>query len=92
MTISFGTIKFDKVSYDREADVLYLNVEGVEPVRWEESPEGHVLQFDESGELCGLTLIGVQHQLDAHKGGISVTVPSREVLASEELDEALALA
>ena len=91
MTISFGTTQFDKVSYDRDADVLYLNVEGVEPVRWEESPEGHVLRFDGDGDLCGVTVIGVQHHLDAN-GGIAVTFPSREVLASNELDEALALA
>jgi uncharacterized protein YuzE len=91
MTISFGTTVFDKVSYDRDADVLYLNVEGTETARWDESPEGHVLRFDENGDLCGVTLIGVQHNLDAN-GGITVTVPSREVLDSDELDQALALA
>jgi hypothetical protein len=70
---------------------LFAKGLGPARVRWEESPDGHVLRFDESGALCGLTVIGVQHHLDA-EGAVSVTIPSREVLACDALDEVLALA
>jgi len=89
MTLVIGTTQFDRVHYDREADVLYLGVEGVEPVRWEESPEGHFLRFDAAGSLCGMTLVDVGHQLDA-EGGVKVTVPYPQELDAEDLGMALA--
>jgi uncharacterized protein YuzE len=93
MTVSLGSIEFDRISYDREADTLYLGIEGTDAAHWEESPEGHVLRFDASGDLCGITIIGVQHQLGA-EGAITVTVTRTvaEEIGPEDLEPALALA
>jgi uncharacterized protein YuzE len=89
MTITFAGVEFDRVSYDRDADVLYLNVDGSEPMFWEETPGGHVLRFDCFRELCGATIIGVRRHLDAD-GRVDITIPRREELGSAELDAALA--
>jgi uncharacterized protein YuzE len=88
MTISLGSTVFDRVHYDAEADVLYLNVEGAEPALWDESPEGHFLRFDADGRLCGLTLVDVQHQLD-QDGTVKVTVPCPQELGVDDLGLAL---
>lgn len=88
MTLKIGDWEFDNASYDKEADVLYLSIGKPRPGVGEETPEGHVLRFDESGEFCGLTLIGVRRTLD-QEGTLSVTVPHREDLGSLDLEPAL---
>ncbi len=87
MTVSFGSVQFDRVRYDAEADVLYLSVEGAQPTLWQESAEGHVLRFDADGQLCGLTLIDARHQLET-EGRVRVTPCSQE-LRSEDIGKAL---
>lgn len=87
MTLKLGSTEFDKISYDAEADVLYMSVEGRKAVRWQESAEGHVVRFDEAGELCGVTLIGARHHLD-EDGRVAISVPQE--IGSEGLERALA--
>lgn len=89
MIVTFGSIEFDKVQHDAEADVLYLAVDGREAAHWEESPEGHVLRFDADGELMGITIIDVRANLDADSC-IAVTVPKREELGLRDLGLAIA--
>lgn len=82
MSVAFEDVIFDKVDHDREADVLYLSTSGVTPVEREESPEGHVLRFDENGVICGMTIIGVSRYLEAAENA-KVTFPQREVDISQ---------
>lgn len=89
MTVTFGSIEFDQVLYDDEADVLYLSVSESEPVHWEESREGHVLRFDASGELCAITIIGVTHHMGPDRA-VQLTVPRREELGLQNLGFAVA--
>ena len=84
MTVAFGEVTFDQVDYDKDADVLYLSVGGVEPIHREETPEGNVLRFDKDGDLCGITIIGLSDQIDS-EGSVEVTVPRREALDLPEL-------
>lgn len=84
MTLSVGSTTFDRISYDREADVLYLSVDGAEATVWDETPEGHVVRFNKAGDLVGLTVIAVQHHLD-EEGRLPVTLPQRAQIASEDL-------
>jgi uncharacterized protein YuzE len=84
MTVSFGDVTFDQVDFDRDADVLYLSISGVEPAHYDESPEGHALQFDADGNLCGITVIGVSHHAD-DAGRVALTVPKREELGLDDL-------
>lgn len=85
MTVTFGTITFDKVSFDTDADVLYLAVEGAQAAHWQESPEGHVLRFDEDGNLMGVTIIDVHEHLEDGVGNINITVPKRVELELRDL-------
>ena len=87
MTLKLGSVEFNKISYDADADVLYLAVEGHPAVRWVEAPEGHVLRYDEHDELVGVTLIGARYHLD-EDGRVAVSVPQE--LPSEGLEQALA--
>ena len=58
MSVTVGGVRFDRVSYDREADVLYLHVgEPDGAVNFDESPEGHALRLDGSGQVVGVTLV-----------------------------------
>jgi uncharacterized protein YuzE len=67
---------FDSAEFDSENDVLYLSIGKPRPGYGEETPEGHVLRYDEEGEFCGLTLIGVQGMLQAGRH-VKVTVPPK---------------
>jgi uncharacterized protein YuzE len=85
--LTIGAWTFDHVSFDREADVLYLSIGPPRRAVGEETPEGHVVLTDEeTGEFCGLTIIGVQRIVSGEMSN-DVTVPSSETISSQELDE-----
>ncbi len=90
MSITIGDWTFDHVLLDEEADVVYLSIGDPRPARSEETPEGHVLRYDvETGEFCGLTLIGIGRLIDEY-GEVSVSIPRREHVPVEELGLAAA--
>lgn len=94
MTIKFGDWYFDSAEYDEDQDVLYLSIGDPRPGYGEETPEGHILRFDEEDEFCGLTLVGVQGLLD-ERGYVDVSVPPktsprREWVAGADLKKVLA--
>lgn len=75
MTTTIGHTTFDRVSYDKDADVLYLHVEDpTTAVDFDESPEGHALRFDASGRLVGITIVNARWLLDQGKA-ITITIP-----------------
>jgi uncharacterized protein YuzE len=92
MTVKIAGIEFDNVLYDREADVLYLQV-GAPPrvaADFDASPEGHYLRFDDHGVLLGITIVNAQHILE-REGRIVITLPERQVEATD-LGDVLAAA
>lgn len=92
MTVTIADIPFDRVSYDREADVLYLHVgDPSTAVDFDGTPEGHHLRFDSAGRLVGITIVGAQWQLDRN-GRISITLPERIEVGADVLGQALATA
>jgi uncharacterized protein YuzE len=92
MSVTIGGVRFDRVSYDREADVLYLHVgEPESAVDFDESPEGHALRLDGSGQVVGVTLVGPRQLLE-RDGRITLTVTEPEHLERSDLAEALGLA
>ena len=93
MNVYLAGIEFDRVSYDREVDVLYLHVgDPATAVDFEESPEGHHLRFDAEGRLVGVTLLHPQATLK-RDGRIAITILEHvEELAPEALNSALAAA
>jgi uncharacterized protein YuzE len=89
MTVKVGSITFDRATYDKRGDVLYLHVGAPRPADdGEETPEGHVLRLDGDGHPIGLTIINAQALLD-RDGAISVTIPERIALTRAELAPAL---
>ena len=87
-TIRIGDWEFDQSRYDAEADVLYVTNGGPRPGYGEETPEGHILRFDEEGALYGVTLIGARRIME-ECGRIAVTlpsVPSRELVELHDGD------
>lgn len=91
MTLTIGSVTFDRVSYDRDADVLYLSVGGSgRAVEFDESAEGHALRYDADGRLVGLTIVGASELLE-RDGAIVVTPPQLRV-GRDELAAVLAAA
>jgi uncharacterized protein YuzE len=83
------TGSFDHASYDAQGDVLYLHVgEPQAAADSEETPEQHVVRFDENGAAIGLTILGAKWLLD-RDGAIAVTLPELQRVDAEELEPAL---
>lgn len=88
MSVTIGDWTFDTVSYDVDADVLYLSIGEPRPGTGEETPEGHILRYDEDGEFMGLTLIDIGAALDADEA-ITITLPRPTSVMSRDLAQAL---
>jgi uncharacterized protein YuzE len=90
VTIKIGRLSFDHVSYDAAGDVLYLHVgEPRAAAEAEETAEGHVLRYDASGRVVGLTIINARWLLE-RDGAITVTLPEPQLRAdASDLAEAL---
>ena len=91
--MEIGDWVFDEVSYDADADVLYLSIGKPRRAVGEQTPEGHIVHFDEeTGEFCAVTIIGAQEIL-SETGSVDVTVPPQpQPLPRQQLDRALATA
>ncbi|MHB8296268.1 MAG: DUF2283 domain-containing protein [Acidimicrobiales bacterium] len=90
--ITIGGVSFDRVRYDRGADVLYLHVgDPSSAVGFDESPEGHHLRFDSGGRVVGITIVGVRRDLEAGRS-VSVTLPERVEVEPGQLREVLSAA
>jgi uncharacterized protein YuzE len=90
MSVHIGPYTFDGVTYDSEADVLYLTIgEAVEPVDWDETPEGHGVSFDEDGNLVGLTIVDARRLSEEAGGELVVKLPARA--KTEDLAHSFAL-
>jgi uncharacterized protein YuzE len=65
MTVTIEAIEFDRVDYDRDADVLYLSAG--DPARatdFDETPDGHAVRYDPDGQLVGVTIVGARRIAD----------------------------
>ncbi|MGI8413727.1 MAG: DUF2283 domain-containing protein [Solirubrobacteraceae bacterium] len=92
MTVRINDISFDRVSYDRDADVLYLHAgDPATAVDFDGTPEGHHIRFDQDGKLVGITIVGAKRELE-REGKITITIPDRVEVGPEALDEVLAVA
>lgn len=92
MSITIAGIEFDRVSYDADADVLYLHAGNPsDAVAFNESPEGHHLRFDAAGSLVGITIVRPRRLLETD-GEITISIPETVSLRAEALNGALAAA
>jgi uncharacterized protein YuzE len=92
MSVTIAGISFDHHHYDDRGDVLYLSVEGYKgpPASAYASPEGHNIEYDESGRVIAMTLVNVRWLLERN-GELTITWPAGRITAAE-LSEALASA
>lgn len=93
MSVHVGSIAFDDVSYDATGDVLYLSVGApAAAARTLSTPEGHAVDYDERGEVIGLTLVNPKWILET-EGSVTVTWPTTPArIDADELSGALAIA
>lgn len=76
--LQVGPYTFDRAHYDAEADVLYLSRGSLEGAAdFDETPDGHAISYDKSGNLIGLTLIDVRTLVESARGHdeISLALP-----------------
>jgi hypothetical protein len=84
MTIMIAGTAFANAEYDALGDVLYLDVEGYEgpPAGAHASVEGHGIEFDESGRLIAMTLVGVRWHLQ-RDGVLTITLRAEDLRQRE---------
>ena len=83
MSITIAAIDFDRVDYDRDADVLYLSSgDPANAVDFDESSDGHALRYDADGRLVGITIVGARRLADA---GQDVRVQAPVTLTADTL-------
>jgi uncharacterized protein YuzE len=85
MTVTIGGINFDSHEYDDLGDVLYLSVGEPQAPAWTiATPEGHAVDYDESGAVIGMVLVNVRALLE-RDGAVTVTMlPDRLIAAQIE--------
>jgi uncharacterized protein YuzE len=92
MNVRIGHLTFDHATYDEVGDVLYLHIgERQAAADGEDTPEGHVLRFDASGKIIGLTIINAKWLL-ARDGELTVTLPEQIHVTPAALEAALVAA
>jgi uncharacterized protein YuzE len=92
MNVRIGHLTFDHATYDEVGDVLYLHIgERQAAADSEDTPEGHVLRFDDAGKIIGLTIINAKWLL-ARDGELTVTLPEQIHVTPAALEAALVAA
>jgi len=91
MSVTIAGIAFDSHEYDDRGDVLYMSVGAPrEAVRTIATPEGHAVDYGESGAVIGMVLVNVRSLLE-RDGALTVTLPPDRVVAAQ-IEPALAAA
>lgn len=93
MTITLAGIQFEHHDYDVRGDTLFLSVappSGKPPAHAHETPEGHVIEYDEAGAITAIELLNARWRLE-RDGEVRVTPPEHPAVADErELEAAFA--
>ena len=77
MSLRAGPYTFSHVTYDAPSDVLYAAIDAPRPGSREQTPESHVLRFDERGHFFGITLVNPREQLE-REGAVYLSLPTGE--------------
>jgi uncharacterized protein YuzE len=81
-TVILLGVEFDHHDLDERGDTLYLRVGPPrEPARAIETPEGHIVEYDDQGAVIGLELLNVRMTLK-REGKLKLTWPQTEVDAA----------
>jgi hypothetical protein len=77
VSLRAGRYTFSHVTYDPPSDVIYAAISSPVPGTRQETPEQHVLRFDERGRFSGMILVAPRAQLE-REGGVFVSLPTGE--------------
>jgi uncharacterized protein YuzE len=89
MTVTIAGTNFDQHEYDEHGDVLYLSIGPPrEAHRTTATPEGHAVDYHESGAMIGMVLVNVRFLLE-RDGAMTITIPPDHVAAAK-IEPALA--
>lgn len=81
--VKIGGIDFDNNFYDREVDVLYVNVgDPGNAVDWIGTAEGDGTSHGPDGSLIGMTILSPKWRLE-HDGKIELTLPEHTVVVND---------
>jgi hypothetical protein len=92
MTITIAGTVFDYHDYDVRGDTLFLGIgrpRDALAARAYETPEGHIVEYDEAGSLIALELVNVRWLLQ-RDGEVKLTCPEEHHVASSSLESLLA--
>ena len=92
MKITIAGVTFGYHDYDPRGDSLFLGVHGPSQAlaaRAYETPEGHIVEYDEAGAMIAVELVNVRHALD-RDGEITLTCPQEHHLEQASLEAVLA--
>ena len=83
MSVTIAGTSFDQHEYDERGDVLYLSVGPPRQAsRTIATPEGHAIDYDQSGAVTGMVLVNVRFLLE-RDGAVTVTLPADRVVAAQ---------
>jgi uncharacterized protein YuzE len=83
MTVTIAGTSFDQHEYDERGDVLYLSVGSPrEATRTVATPEGHAVDYGESGAVIGMVLVSVRFLLE-RDGAVTITLAPDHVVAAK---------
>jgi uncharacterized protein YuzE len=54
-----------KITYDKQADAMYIKLNDRDVAYSEENPSGVVVDFDDSGDMVGIELLEVSKRTDS---------------------------
>jgi uncharacterized protein YuzE len=84
MSTTIVGVSFERVHYDARGDVLYLSVEehGWPLENALVSEEGHGVEFDTSGRVIAMTIVGARWWLE-RDGELRITLPAEHLTPQE---------
>jgi uncharacterized protein YuzE len=83
MNVTIAGTTFDQHEYDECGDVLYLSAGAPRTAtRTIATPEGHAVDYDESGAVIGMVLVNARFLLE-RDGAVTVTIPPDRVVAAQ---------
>lgn len=91
MSIVIADIEFDYLDYDGRGDTLYLSVgppRQTPPAAAMETREGHVVEYDASGNPIAMELLNVRWAIE-RDGFVTVTCPAEHRVGRATLQPAL---
>ena len=92
MTITIAGTAFDYHDYDARGDTLFLAIGGPRKglaKRAYETPEGHIVEYDEAGSVIALELVNARWVLE-RDGEVKLTCPEEHHVALASLEPVLA--